>query len=204
MKLQGIVLAGGKSSRYGSDKALQVWEGVTLLERAVQLLDELGLDSAVIANADKDYSFLPCPVLNDLVPGQGPLEGLFTAYASIPEQDYLVLTCDMPKLTAPILRKLIDAYSQSGQAAPTARTSFTSVRTSAAMFAVGGRHQPFPGIYSSGLKERIGSCLASGDRSMMNLLHQIPDLLLMPPPSDPSVLSNINRPEELLGADQDC
>ena len=46
--IRGLVLAGGKSSRFGSDKALALYEGMTFLERATSLLEALNLKPVVV------------------------------------------------------------------------------------------------------------------------------------------------------------
>jgi molybdopterin-guanine dinucleotide biosynthesis protein A len=183
VKLKGIVLAGGKSSRFGADKALARWEGKTLLEHAVRLLTALDLDPAVIANPTKNYDFLNGPVHNDLVPDKGPIGGLCTAFSVFPQNDLLVLTCDMPFLTRGALEQLILAYRASDRPA---------------VFEVGGVQQPFPGIYPSACQSAARSALASERLSMKYFLSLLPDLLIAPEPAFPKLLLNVNTPKDLF------
>jgi len=182
MKLKGIVLAGGKSSRFGEDKALARWNGKTLMERAVELLDSLRLDPVVIANSTRDYSFLTCPIANDLIPEKGPLGGLYTACSLFPEMSLLVLTCDMPLLTQNILNKLIQNQQPSDQAV---------------VFNCKGALQPFPGIYPGTLKEVIRDILSSEELSMKSFLSRIRIRFPHPEISELPAFENVNRKEDL-------
>src|SRR3989338_8558633 len=76
-RFQGIVLAGGKSSRFGEDKALALLDGVTFLETAVRRLQEIGLRVTVITNRTRDYSglHLGCDIQTDIIEEKGPLGG---------------------------------------------------------------------------------------------------------------------------------
>ncbi len=78
MSIAGLVLAGGRSSRMGSDKALTVLDGMTLLERAVARLAPQVKVLAVSANSDPAAHSLPgAPILPDTLAGfRGPLAGL--------------------------------------------------------------------------------------------------------------------------------
>ena len=182
MQLKGIVLAGGKSSRFGADKALAQWNGKTLLERSVELLDSLQLNPVVIANPDRDYSFLSCAVTNDLVPEKGPLGGLYTACSLFPEMFLLVLTCDMPLLTQNILKKLLQNQQPTDQSV---------------VFDCNGVLQPFPGIYSGSLKGVIHNVLLSEELSMKAFMSRIRVQSVHPEISELPAFENVNRKEDL-------
>lgn len=182
MNLKGIVLAGGKSSRFGEDKALARWEGETLIERAVNLLAALDLSPEVIASRGKNYQFLNRRIHNDIIPEKGPLGGLCTAFSIFSNSTLLVLTCDMPFLTRSVLEDLIDAHRSSGGS-----VIFEGDRT----------QQPFPGIYLSKLHREAEECLAASRLSMKNFLSRIPGLRVLPRLADPKVFWNVNTLADL-------
>lgn len=182
VNLKGIILAGGKSSRFGEDKALAIWNGKTLLARAVDLLRNLHLDPVVIANPQKDYSFLECPVFNDLIPAKGPLGGLFTACSLFPQKNLLVLTCDMPFLEETVLSQLMEVH--------TAEIQVT-------VFCVGEQIQPFPGIYSSKLEALLKRHLDSDELSMRSFLSRIICQQIAFSPLESKVFQNVNFPDDL-------
>ena len=135
--IRGLVLAGGKSSRFGSDKALALYEGVRFLERAVSLLRELDLGPIVVTRQGVDYPFIKCATLQDIFPDRGPLGGIYTAMTVFKNTAFLVLTCDMPALTRSALFGLLVQHKP--------RCPITAYR------AEDGRVQPFPAIYEPSL-----------------------------------------------------
>ena len=100
----GVVLAGGLSSRMGSDKAMLSWRGRPLIERQLEVLREVGVDEVRVSGARPDYAGIADPVAQ-----AGPLGGLAgVAQALADEVDLLVIPVDMPLLQAGLLRRLRD------------------------------------------------------------------------------------------------
>lgn len=95
-RLRGVVFAGGMSRRFGADKAMAELDGKTLLERAVKSLEAAGFETCVISHPDRLYPGVGVPVYADIIPGRGPLGGLYTACRLFPECRLLVTGCDMP------------------------------------------------------------------------------------------------------------
>lgn len=107
----GGILAGGKSSRFGHNKALQQVDGVLFLQRAINMLlpvcDRVVI-SASEANA-QDYFQLEADILKDEQKDLGPLEGIATLLKHCTADRMLITTCDMPLLTTSTLQQMIDA-----------------------------------------------------------------------------------------------
>ena len=79
-EIRGYVLAGGQSSRMGSDKALLKIEGLTAIERQCQLLEPFCAQGVYIAGArSTELSNLSWPVIHDSTLNQGPLFGIISA-----------------------------------------------------------------------------------------------------------------------------
>jgi molybdopterin-guanine dinucleotide biosynthesis protein A len=182
VRFQGIVLAGGKSSRFGEDKALALVDGIPIIQRALSLLIELHFDPCVITSDQRDYSFLSCPVEKDLIPLKGPLGGLYTACSLFPETSLLILTCDMPLLTGEVLKQLMRSHRNSDQVT---------------VFSLNQKLQPFPGIYEADLKTIIYNCLVSDKLSMKLFLSHILNKRVVPESSGPKAFQNVNRQEDL-------
>jgi molybdopterin-guanine dinucleotide biosynthesis protein A len=117
LRVGGYVLAGGGSTRFGRDKALVEFAGKPMLARMLGVVDyalsrgELACRTLVIGAAEK-YGTLWATCLEDQWPGEGPLGGIVTALLHTredePECDWnLILSCDMPFLTADWLAFLV-------------------------------------------------------------------------------------------------
>jgi len=106
MKLLGAVLAGGRSSRFGSDKALALLDGRQLIEHAVTALTPHSAQVVICGRTDPRWTCLA-----DLpAPDMGPLGGLAAALVYALERDFsavLSTGCDMPLLPDDLAEALI-------------------------------------------------------------------------------------------------
>ena len=176
--IRGLVLAGGKSSRFGSDKATAVYEGVRFLERAVSLLKELGLKPVVVTRKNANYPFIQCTLIQDKMPDLGPLGGIYTAMSIFRNTAFLVLTCDMPALTLPVLSELLAKHE--------ARYPVTAYSTDDRGL------QPFPGVYEPSLLGVVREQMKDGDLSMRGLFRKAPAARILRWQGDPDVFNNVN------------
>jgi molybdopterin-guanine dinucleotide biosynthesis protein A len=108
-RASGVVLAGGKSSRLGEDKALLELGGDTLLARAVHALRPLTDDILIVANDPSKYEplGLPARLVSDDFPGRGSLVGIYSGLRQTVHPCALVVACDMPFLNIALLRYML-------------------------------------------------------------------------------------------------
>ena len=108
--LKALILAGGKSTRMGEDKASLVYgeNGVTELERMTEMLEDLDLDVHLSVADAEDRPESSLPKLADRFPGMGAFGAILTAHLHDPTAAWLVLACDLPLLTSPSVVKLIE------------------------------------------------------------------------------------------------
>lgn len=119
MNLSAVILAGGKSSRMGRDKAWLEINGQSLLARQVELARAAGATEVFISGrAETDYSQFGCRVLQDRFPTAGPLAGIESALAVTTTPLLLVLAVDMPEMSADFLRKLRAACTENSGVIP--------------------------------------------------------------------------------------
>ena len=97
----GVILAGGKSLRYGRNKALVKIDGIPLIERVINVMGSLFRHLILITNTPHEYSYLKLPMHEDLIKGLGPLGGIFTALMTIRNEAGFFVACDMPHLNQP-------------------------------------------------------------------------------------------------------
>ncbi|MHB1308024.1 MAG: molybdenum cofactor guanylyltransferase [Limisphaerales bacterium] len=108
MKFSAVILAGGKSSRMGHDKAWLPMDGQPLLTRQIAVVRELGpVELFISGRADTDYRSLGYPVLKDAFPDAGPLAGIVAGLQAATAPLVLVLAVDMPEMTSATLRDLV-------------------------------------------------------------------------------------------------
>jgi molybdopterin-guanine dinucleotide biosynthesis protein A len=102
-----VILAGGRSSRMGRDKAWVEWAGRPLIVQAIEKARRWGAAEIFVSGRpDGDYTALGCPVLLDLEPGRGPLAGIERGLAVAASPLVLVLAVDLPMLTLGFLEAL--------------------------------------------------------------------------------------------------
>ena len=106
------ILAGGRSLRMGTDKALLRVNEETFLERTIRIVSHTGLPSIVIGrNRPEGFGFSEVPFLQDEYPGIGPLGGLITGLRYT-ESRLALLPCDMPLLTGEAMGWLINTIEE--------------------------------------------------------------------------------------------
>ncbi len=101
------ILAGGKSSRMGEDKARMIVNGKEcirhIMEAAIPLTDDL----FIVAGKDHSYGDLGLPVYTDIIPDKGPAGGILTSLKRARNSRVLVLACDTPFVDTGLLHFLI-------------------------------------------------------------------------------------------------
>ena len=120
MNFSAVILAGGKSSRMGCDKAFLEIGGQSLLARQIELVRDAGADEVFVSGREEvTYSQFGCVVLRDKFPDAGPLAGIERALAAASASLLLVLAVDLPAMNAGLLRQLMTQCSEAVGVVPT-------------------------------------------------------------------------------------
>lgn len=102
------ILAGGMARRFGGrDKSALIVEGRSILDRQLQELSQITDDILLVGNNAPTNLRSAMRVVRDRQPGLGPLAGIDAALEAARDDDILVVACDMPFVTAPLLRFLL-------------------------------------------------------------------------------------------------
>jgi molybdopterin-guanine dinucleotide biosynthesis protein A len=104
----GAVLAGGRASRFGANKALAEFLGRPLIAYALDALRPLTSDLFIVAAAEAAYAPLGVPVRPDRHVGSGPLGGLYTALQEATHPVIVCLACDLPFVRTATIAYLLD------------------------------------------------------------------------------------------------
>jgi molybdopterin-guanine dinucleotide biosynthesis protein A len=152
------IQAGGASQRLGSDKALLPLAGRPLIEHLLMRIDDLVDDILVTTNRPQDYDFLGVRLVSDPVPDLGALNGLHTALDAAREKSVLVLACDMPFVSRPLLEHLISLASQADVVVPHQEGNF----------------EPLHAIYKKQVcLPAIEAALAAGEKRLISFYHMV-------------------------------
>lgn len=103
----GIVLAGGRSTRMGTDKALLTINGETLLARVVSVISGVVTQVVIVGRTDLPHELAGATAIADAFPGTGPLGGIATGLARTQAERALVVATDQPFLQVELLRFLL-------------------------------------------------------------------------------------------------
>ena len=108
--LSGLIIAGGRSSRMGRDKAaLTLPDGRTLLQRQVDILRAAGATTVLASvRPGGDVALPGVTLVHDTITDAGPLAGIAAGLRAAPAGLVLVLAVDMPGVQAAHLRQLVE------------------------------------------------------------------------------------------------
>jgi len=107
VKVTGVILAGGKSSRMGADKALLKIGPYSVIERVAAVLRAVTDELLIVTGQPEKYASFGDLTTPDLMPGNGPLGGIHAALTKSAHQLALITACDLPFISAPLCRLLI-------------------------------------------------------------------------------------------------
>jgi len=206
------ILAGGRSSRFGSDKARALLDGEPLIARLARQIAPIAAGITVVADAPEKYADLGLRTIADRRPGLGPLAGLEAAMldliastaplgkwcqtpfpdkwcqtpfsqAPTPEGGWLaMLTCDMTGLQ-PAWIELLQHAARDGKWVATFHDS-------------AGRRHPFPGLYHLDLLTAVQQRLDAGSLAVHGLIDAV-DHVEIPVPADWPAVAQANTLDDL-------
>ncbi len=110
--ITGVILAGGKSSRLGTNKALLKIDNETLIERTFYLLKSIFNEVLISTNNPEEYDFIDARKVKDVYPTMGPLSGIHSALNSSNSKKIFILSCDMPFIIQPLIKHLLNVRTE--------------------------------------------------------------------------------------------
>jgi molybdopterin-guanine dinucleotide biosynthesis protein A len=179
------ILAGGRARRLGGlDKGAIVVDGMSVIDRQLAVLR--GRARNIVLVGFRGPGPAPCPVVDDLRPGTGPLGALVTALASATTDRVFVVAGDMPFITTPFVEYLATL-------APSAR---------AVVPVSGGRWHPLCAMYARDAAADLAAALDSGERTVAAAVERLQPCLvtdedLVPFDGEGRLLANLNTPDDL-------
>lgn len=107
-----VLLAGGKSSRMGQDKAELLYQGKTFLENLLDKAEKLGLNKIYLSGHEQTGESLNVQIVWDEYPGKGPMSGLHACMKKMGTPYCLVIPVDVPQIPVKLLELILKAHSQ--------------------------------------------------------------------------------------------
>ncbi len=179
--LNGLILAGGRSTRMGQDKSQLTYYGKPQRAHLTDLLIPFCDRVYWSVNADQAATLagIEQPLVVDAFDWPGPLNGILSAFRLNPDVAWLVVACDMPLLTA----RSFEVLTKGRNRAKRATVFFDSD---------GALPEPLLGIYEPTFVPIINRAVANGQYSPRRLLQENDIQLLTAP--DIQELTNVNDP----------
>jgi molybdenum cofactor guanylyltransferase len=192
----GVVMAGGRNTRYGGLKAFAEVGDKPIVERVIQALMRVTTDVVVIANDEAAYAPLGLPMRADSVASGGALAGLLTALRWAEEKGaagVITVACDMPFASGALLERMADTAQESGADVVAPES--------------GGRRgiEPLFALYSTRCIPAIEAAIARDDLRMISFHGDVKIATIgsgdVHGYGDPAILfMNVNTPDELASA----
>lgn len=182
-KLNGLVLAGGKSVRMGQDKGAIAWHGKEQRYYMADLLAGLCTETFISCRPEQQSDIASAyTALPDTFTGLGPYGAILSAFREQPDAAWLVVACDLPLLDKATLQHLIQNRNSSALA-----TTYASPHD--------GFPEPLITIWEPKSYPVLLSFLAQGYTCPRKVLRNTDIALLQP--LHPDALMNVNTPDEL-------
>ena len=112
--ITGIILAGGKSSRMGTDKGFLLLNDKPFVQYSIDALKPV-VSEIMIVSDNQDYDVFGLKRISDLTKNAGPVAGICSGLDASTSEYNLILSCDIPLINSDILKQLINAIDEDSE-----------------------------------------------------------------------------------------
>ena len=179
--MTGIILAGGKSSRMGTDKGFLKLNGKSFIEYSIAAMKPL-VSQIIIVSNNADYDIFNLKRVEDLIKEAGPLAGLYSGLTASKTEYNLVLSSDIPLIKTQILKKLMIEFEE----------PFDVVQVMSK-----NKSMPLIGLYRKRCEKVFKHLLKNNERRLQVAVGQCNVKNIVLNPSLELFVTNINTPEDL-------
>lgn len=188
-----FILAGGKSTRLGFDKASARIGDESLIELVIRKISPLFENIAVITRKDSQIPDMGYKVLYDLMPGSGSLGGIYTGLVRSPSYFNFFFSCDMPFIEPEFIKSMLDEPKNYDILLPRSGKNF----------------EPLHAIYAKGCLPVVRQLLASGVLRIIDLFSKVNVKYIEESQwkkfdKNGKMFHNINTPDDLKLAQEQC
>lgn len=183
-RITGIVLAGGRSSRMGSDKGLVQLEGKKFIEHVLVALIPNVNEVIIVAN-NANYNTFGCKVVEDIIKNCGPLGGIYTGLMNSNTENTIIVSCDIPFINSGLIQYIIKNAGKADISVPVHK----------------GNIEPLCAIYTKRTTDKLYNLIMSKELKIQNVLrHFLTREIYITTRQkfyNDKLFVNINTPEEL-------
>jgi molybdopterin-guanine dinucleotide biosynthesis protein A len=184
MQITGIILAGGKSKRMGTDKVLMKLEGEVLLKRAIKLCQTV-CASILISSNNPNHSKYGFEIIADEMPDCGPIGGIYSCLRESQTEWNFILSVDSPFVKPEFVSYLVSEIKKSDAVVPIHSKG----------------KEPLIAMYHKNSLQMTQDMLEMGNFKMQNLLNTINTKFVDSQhwvKKYPDLFRNLNRPEDFV------
>ena len=157
MHIQGVILAGGKSTRMGTDKALLSLHNKKVVEHIIEEMKNITPDIIIISNQPELYESYGYPIYKDRYKDKGPLAGLETAFYHMKGDIAVITPCDTPFIQHAIYEDLLRNIQPYDAVVPK----------------YNGRLHPLAGVYRRSVHPFIETCIQNNQLQVKSFFDKI-------------------------------
>lgn len=184
LKITCAILAGGKSSRMGTEKGLIEIDGLRMIEKVINAVKPIAHEIIIIAN-NNNYDYLGYKVYSDLIKESGPIAGIYTALNYSETEKNLIISCDIPFINTQLLSYILENSGGCEIAVPVHE----------------GRTEPLCAIYTKASAAKFKDLILQKTLKMHNVLnHFLTKQIFISERQafyNSNLFTNINTPTEL-------
>jgi molybdenum cofactor guanylyltransferase len=180
VKYSGILLAGGKSTRMGEDKAFLRYGNQFLYEYSLSVLKKI-CNEIFISTSNPQFVSTNLRIIEDEHTGIGPIGGIYSCLKQIKNKYAIILPCDLPMITLEIIAVLTE-----------------NLKGNEVVIALNDQNLPEPliGIYSNSVIPIIEKMIVSNNFKMHDLFNNVKSDFVKIPGATHNIFRNINSPKE--------
>ncbi|MDR2180378.1 MAG: molybdenum cofactor guanylyltransferase [Synergistaceae bacterium] len=157
MRATGVILTGGKSRRFGSDKTILRWGDRTVVEKIAGQYAALFDEILLVGNPPGKFSIPGVREIEDIYPDAGPLGGIYSGLRRASNPRIFVTACDMPFFSGKLAAELLESSDDCDAVVPRE----------------GERVEPLFAVYNSGVLPAAERMLLKGERAVRLLYDRV-------------------------------
>lgn len=179
--ITGIILAGGKSSRMGTDKGFLLLNHKPFIQYSIEALQPLVSEILIVSDNTK-YDTFKLKRINDIKKDAGPVSGIYSGLEASKTEYNLVLSCDIPLITSQALKQLLDAVDDNSEIIQAESN---------------GKSMPLIALYKTSIKNTFKSVLKEDERRLRVVIKGCNYKNVVLDEAHQNATLNVNTKEEL-------